>query len=570
MVSSDVLRSVLTGTQYKQLSTLPLHVQQQVRDKAKRLPKDNVRILVQMLLQKVNGVAPPPVNIEPPAKIEPQPDKGKGKVKEGSSTDFPREPDVKPGSPKRKPQWKSLRAKKVRKPEPLTCLNPGCNWATDHRPRNFDRVVGNKTAKDKLREWMRQRGDLKEYINARRGVRLPKYKSSLAGETTGDKVFDGKPVPTVAMLHGPPGVGKTTLAALFMTMHKLNFEEVNASDINTEDKLVSVLQRTVYAPNTGLILDEFDGIYQGSDKQDRVSKLLACLGGLNVLTGPVVLIVNDVTQSHVKAIRAKATCLDVRLFPVDKKDLYTVLTDMLRRHNQSLPGSVQSRLIADCNGDVRMMLNASQFTLVGQLKSVVVGGNDAESDHMFTATAELLAGKGTLTKSSLFGEPSLLTSLAFHNYLPAWCKGQETTKSLDSLCTQVDALCVLDSRGWRAHSFDIELLDQTFKALPQHNVVNTFRSKVKASEHNVEWPVSCLLRRGTPTSVPTWITNPTLPHDALEGHAWYQIMSAKEDLGDTGNLKDQWVSTLLEQHTDPECYGRVHGSGRLCALKKKR
>lgn len=574
MVSSDILRGMLTGTQYKQACALPVALQCQIRAKAKTLPRDKVRALVERILAKVNGIPLPESNTT---------DKGKEKIRVEPpvpvSVEGPpvatSEPSVEGSSgpePKRKPAWKPLRPKKIRKPEPLHCENRACNWATDHRPRNFDRVVGNKGAKDKLREWMRQREDLKAYINARRGVRLPKYKSAIAGETTGDKAFDGKPVPTVALLHGPPGVGKTTLAQLFMAMYKLKYEEVNASDINTEDKLISVLQRTVYAPNTGLILDEFDGIFQGSDTPEGaekgVPKLLECLGGLNVLTGPVVVIVNDVTKSHVKALKSKPTCLDVRLYPVDKKDLYAVLTDMLRRHNQSIKGGVQSRLIADCDGDVRMMLNSTQFTLVGnRATSVVVGGNDAESDHLFTATAGLLSGKGSLHTSTLYGDPSLLSSLAFHNYLPASVKA---SSALDVLSAQVDALSVLDSRGWRANSFAMDVVDQTFKAYPQANVVNTFKSRVQPTEHNVEWPVGTLLKRAATTGVPTWLTNPTLPHDAQEAHPWIQIMSGHVDDLQAGSVKAQLIETLLEQDAAPECYGRVHGSGRQCALKKKR
>ena len=585
MVSSDVLRGVLTGSQYKRVCELSTPIQNQIREKAKTLPREKVRALVQLLLGKIHGTPQQPTRIDNTGKgkqpLQDSPvvfenghntDKGKQRIEESSACVVEEQAttEATPPPPKRKPQWKSLRAKKVRKPEPMKCTNPGCNWATDHRPRNFDRVVGNKTAKDKLREWMRQREDLRSYINARRSVRLPKYKAAIAGETTGDKVFDSKPVPTVALLHGPPGVGKTTLAALFMTMYKLHFEEVNASDINTEDKLISVLQRTVYAPNCGLILDEFDGIFQGGDTKTGVPKLLQCLGGLNVMAGPVVLIVNDVTQGHVKSLRATPTCLDVRLFPVDKKDLYTVLADMLTRHDKSLSGGIKSKLIADCNGDVRMMLNSTQFTLVGHSagdkNSVVVGGNDAQSDQMFSATADLLSGKGTLHTSTLYGDPSLLLSLAFHNHLPAAVKGDA---DLEALSTRVDALSVMDCRGWRANSLVMDVVDQTFKAHPLANAVNTYKSRVRPNEHNVEWPVSALLKRAASVGVPTWVTNPTLPHDAFEEHSWNQIMSIQgPECQGVGALQSQWVSTILERASATG--GVFTGMADNARLKKRR
>jgi len=460
-----------------------------------------------------------------------------------------------PGNQGRKYKPLVLRPRAPVKPQPLHCVLPGCDWGVDHRPRGFDGVAGNRAAKDKLRAWMNDRRELARYIAGRREVRMKKYAAALRGEVTGDAVFDGKRVPCVALLHGPPGVGKTTLAGLLLAAYGFRAHEVNASDVNTGDRLYSELQASVFAPSTGLVLDEFDGMFAGSDdarsssdtrsssdarssseakdsKDCGMGRFMAALTSLTVLSGPVVVVANDVTAPHIKALRASPACLDVRLYPVDDRDMVAVLTDVLARHGARLAYTAQSQIVKDSRGDVRMMLHAAQFATRGRVGGVVTSGNDAECDRAFEAAADLLSGKGVLADSCLFSETRLALALAFHNHGVAATRappGPDAVAALDAAAARADVLSTADALSDYRHPWlAMEVLDRGFVAHRCANVVNTYASRLKPHEHNVQWPPRHLLARQPVIDVPTWVTHPvTTPAHPSERSAWLACMEGR-------------------------------------------
>lgn len=459
------------------------------------------------------------------------------KAAEVSSSEEPEAPQ------KRKYKPLVLRPRAPVKPQPLKCTLPGCDWGVDHRPRGFDGVAGNRAAKDKLRAWMNDRRELARYIAGRREVRMKKYAAALRGEVTGDAVFDGKRVPCVALLHGPPGVGKTTLAGLLLASYGFRAHEVNASDVNTGDRLYSELQASVFAPSTGLVLDEFDGMFAGSDdasgargssdaKDCGMGRFMAALTSLTVLSGPVVVVANDVTAPHIKALRASPACLDVRLYPVDDRDMVAVLTDVLARHGARLAYTAQSQIVKDSRGDVRMMLHAAQFATRGRVGGVVTAGNDAECDRAFEAAADLLSGKGVLADSCLFSETRLALALAFHNHGAAAARappGPDAVAALDAAAARADVLSTADALSDYRHPWlAMEVLDRGFVAHRCANVVNTYASRLKPHEHNVQWPPRHLLARQPVIDVPTWVTHPvTTPAHPSERHPWLACMEGR-------------------------------------------
>ena len=72
-------------------------------------------------------------------------------------------------------------------------------WTVKHRPRTSKDVAGNKTAIEKLREWI-------------------------------DSWAKGPPSKRAVLLYGPAGVGKTSISQAIAEEHGWDLVEINASD----------------------------------------------------------------------------------------------------------------------------------------------------------------------------------------------------------------------------------------------------------------------------------------------------------------------------------------------------
>ncbi|MBC8520661.1 MAG: AAA family ATPase, partial [Methanomicrobia archaeon] len=135
-------------------------------------------------------------------------------------------------------------------------------WTEEYRPKKLKEVVGNGKATEELKEWAE-------------GVHKAKSKKA-------------------AILHGPPGCGKTSAA--YALASELGWEviELNASDQRSEGVIKSIVgpasASNTFSKTTRLIiLDEADNIH---GKEDR--------GGTKAITEivkrstqPIILIAND-------------------------------------------------------------------------------------------------------------------------------------------------------------------------------------------------------------------------------------------------------------------------------------
>jgi len=531
MVSSDPLTRLLTGLEFQQFCGLPQPIQLRLRHGIKGKPPQECKRIVKTFLTLLNTpgdketecVSPPP----PPVPVK----KRSPPKKRRKSVSF---------LPKKAPVCL----------EPEFCTNQACDWANDHRPRHLEDIVGNRTAKDKLKTWMQQRKDLVQYINARRPVRLPRYRESLRGETSGDGVFDGVRIPSVALLHGPPGVGKTTLAIAFMKHYGLSYEEVNASDVNTGNRLLSVVSATVHVAGTGLIMDEFDGVFGGEEASGGVTDLLRALDKLTVFDGPVIVIVNDVTAPHVKTLRSSAVCLDVRLFPIDSSNAKSVLQGMLRKHTKRLSTDIQRALVDDCRGDVRILLHSAQFHSRCTGSTVCTVSNEAQVNQLFAAAHGLLTGRINIRHTSLYSEPRLAAALAFHNYLPAVSKSR---CSLDEMALHADALSHFDMncrQHWQHIGSHMSVMAQHYAAHPLANVTDTYASKVKPNEHNIQWPHATLVKPVVaPPHCPAWVDHlpdvPTLPRGPHDLYYWRKLVTEEYKAMYPNPPVSDWIHGLL-------------------------
>jgi replication factor C subunit 1 len=213
----------------------------------------------------------------------------------------------------------------------------------------MSQIVGNKGQVEKLQEWLR---------NFRKHAKLS-FK-------TGGK--NGMGTYRAVIIHGPPGIGKTTAAHLVAKLEGYDVVETNASDTRSkrlvEDGLKGVLGTTSLLGyfsghgkdvdsskrNLVLIMDEVDGMSAG----DR--------GGVGALaavckksTIPIILICNE--RKHPKMRPFDHAAFDLPFRRPTSDQIRSRIMTIAFKEKMSIPPTVVNALIEGTGADIRQVVN---------------------------------------------------------------------------------------------------------------------------------------------------------------------------------------------------------------------
>ncbi|TKA74546.1 hypothetical protein B0A55_04435 [Friedmanniomyces simplex] len=223
-------------------------------------------------------------------------------------------------------------------------------WTVRYAPQQLAQICGNKTQVEKLTRWLRAFPK-----NQRTHFKLPGA--------------DGSGIYRAVMIHGPPGIGKTTAAHLVAKLEGYDIVESNASDTRSkklvESGLKGVLSTTslmgyfsagqadeVEASKKKLVLimDEVDGMSAG----DR--------GGVGALAGvckksqvPMILICNDRKLPKMKPFDFVTYDLPFRRPTTDQ--IRSRIMTIAFREGLKLPPNVINALIEGSGADIRQVVN---------------------------------------------------------------------------------------------------------------------------------------------------------------------------------------------------------------------
>jgi len=221
------------------------------------------------------------------------------------------------------------------------------DWTERYRPSSLSELRGNNTARDELREWADTWEDHRE----------------------------------AAVLHGPPGIGKTSAAHALAADRGWPTIEFNASDSRTKDVIERVAGEaarsgTLAGGSTGrrlVIMDEADNIHGNADR-----------GGAGATTAlakeadqPVVLIANDFYDMS-KGLRN--ACREIEFRPVSKRSILPVLRDICRKEDIDFDSEALEAIAEQNSGDLRGAVNDLQALAEGRerltAEDVVTGERD--------------------------------------------------------------------------------------------------------------------------------------------------------------------------------------------------
>lgn len=222
-------------------------------------------------------------------------------------------------------------------------------WTTKYAPTSINMICGNKAAVEKLQNWLR---DWQK--NAKTNFSRP-------GK-------DGSGKYRSVMIHGPPGIGKTTAAHMVAKLEGYDVLESNASDTRSkklvENGLVGVLDTTSlqgYFSGSGkkvesekknmvLIMDEVDGMSAGD--RGGVGAMAAVAKKTQI---PLILICNERRLPKMKPFDHVTYEVPFRRPTADQ--IRARLSTICFREGLKIPPPVLDGLIEGTHADIRQVIN---------------------------------------------------------------------------------------------------------------------------------------------------------------------------------------------------------------------
>ena len=222
-------------------------------------------------------------------------------------------------------------------------------WTVKYAPTDINQICGNKTPVEKLQRWLRNFP-----ANHKRNFK------------TGGP--DGSGTYRAVIIHGPPGIGKTTAAHLVAKLEGYDIVESNASDTRSkklvENGLKGVLETTSllgYFAADGkevegskkklvLIMDEVDGMSAGD--RGGVGALAAVCKKSQV---PIILICNERRLPKMKPFDFVTYDLPFRRPTTD--NIRSRMMTIAYREGIKMPPPIINALIEGSNADIRQIIN---------------------------------------------------------------------------------------------------------------------------------------------------------------------------------------------------------------------
>lgn len=278
-------------------------------------------------------------------------------------------------------------------------------WIEKYRPKKFEDVKGQEEAVFKVRS----------FVNG-----FPKKKKAI-------------------ILHGPPGVGKTTLAYVIANEFDAEVFELNASDFRDKERLQTILkpaieQRSLMKKGKVILVDEVDGI-SGYYDRGGLAELLRLIASTPY---PIIITANNIWNKKFSALRQKAEI--VQLKEINYKIVKEILFDVLRREDLFMNPNILTTIAVRAKGDIRAAINDLQSSARMQDPSLITFDERNKQTDIFNALRVVFKNKPTKDTLRVFDSVNMPIDEVIlwieENFVNEY-KGEELARACD-LLSRVD------------------------------------------------------------------------------------------------------------------------------------
>uniref|UniRef100_A0A8C3CPQ4 Replication factor C subunit 1 n=1 Tax=Cairina moschata TaxID=8855 RepID=A0A8C3CPQ4_CAIMO len=228
-------------------------------------------------------------------------------------------------------------------------------WVDKYKPTSLKAIIGQQgeqSCANKLLRWLRNwHKNTSEDGQAKA--------SKLGGKDDG---ISSK----AALLSGPPGVGKTTTAALVCKELGYSYVELNASDTRSKNSLKEVVAESLnntsikdFCSGTSssvsgkhvLIMDEVDGM-AGNEDRGGIQELIGLIKHTKI---PIICMCND--RNHPKIRSLVHYCFDLRFQRPRLEQIKGAMMSIAFKEGLKIPPPAMHEIILAANQDIRQVLH---------------------------------------------------------------------------------------------------------------------------------------------------------------------------------------------------------------------
>lgn len=237
-----------------------------------------------------------------------------------------------------------------------------------------------------------------------------------------------------AILYGPPGVGKTTIAQVVANETKSEIFELNASDLRNRDNLREVLkpaseQMSLSKERKIILIDEVDGISEAD--WGGLPELMTLIDSTN---WPMILTANDVWGKKFVALRKKSEFIQLK--EIDYKTIKDVLISILRKENKFIDNNILTAISVKAKGDLRAAINDLQVAASMENPSAILDNERNTETDVFNALRMIFKGAPNSNVTNVFDSvdvPIDEIMLWIEENIPLEYQGEELYKAYESL-----------------------------------------------------------------------------------------------------------------------------------------
>ncbi len=280
-------------------------------------------------------------------------------------------------------------------------------WTEKHRPKNLTEIRGQDIAIEQIKSF------IDNFANS-----------------TKKKISSKKAI----ALHGPPGIGKTSLAYAIANEIDLEIFELNASDLRNKIKLREVLkpvtaQKSLLKKGKIILVDEADGI----SAMDRggLTELLTLISSTPY---PIIITANDIWSKKLSALRKKSELIQLK--EIDYKTIKDVMIQILKKENYFVENDVLTKIAIKAKGDLRAAINDLQAVSNMDDSSQISFDERNKETDIFNALRLIFKGKPTNELLQIFNSINMPIDqilLWVEENIPAEYKNEELARAYELL-----------------------------------------------------------------------------------------------------------------------------------------